>query len=227
MVLNLRWRGPAAPFLLAWLTASSAHAEPPREGALEEAIDCTQPGPGRVPMQLAADGLRFKVGADVPESPPGAKALGTRCRDAPLAPGSTCTGDCTLYLRPGRYGLQSNRILEPNDRFDVGPTGARVEPTGSEIGSVVGLILAAAGGLTVGVTAIADGVADPTGDEATPYYAAMIAGVGATLLGIVVTFVFMPGTRATPLPAPSTASRAGLTVAPVPGGAVLSGSVSF
>ena len=67
----------------------------------------------------------------------------------------------------------------------------------------------------------------PTRSQADPYIATAVAGLGAMLLGFITAVIVAPDRKTEPYGAPSAASGATLSAAPLHGGALVLGTALF
>ncbi|APR85139.1 Hypothetical protein A7982_10488 [Minicystis rosea] len=207
---------------------STARAESPAEAP----IDCSQPGPDRVPLFLDVGGRSVQLQADsfpLPEAPgrepKSRRWLGTRCLDTPGKPGINCEGSCTLYVRPGKYHVawgtnEAHALL-------VDPGGIRAKlREGNTAAAVTGLAFLGLGlgGMLISTMALLLKEQPPS---FTPYVAAFGASVGAAGLGFALMSVFVPGFKRQPYRAAGATSAITFSAAPLPGGGWLGGTVHF
>ncbi|APR85114.1 Hypothetical protein A7982_10463 [Minicystis rosea] len=218
----------AAAFVTAALSVLPARAEPPPSNT-EPPVDCTKPGPGRVPVVVAvgAEPVHLETLPHVFFDPPGSQnrkvKWGTRCLDAPDTR-FTCQGSCTLYVHPGHYALSWPSVMGSySGPLAIGAEGATLKLwQGHEPTAIAGLALAGVGALSALGTTIAI-VVKNSATSWTPYVAAAIASGSTMVVGLVTAFIAMPRVSV----GPRASTTATLSAAPVPGGGVVFGSFAF
>lgn len=215
----LRWRSVSlAAILSTWLAASPARADEPVGPEVDAPrLDCSQPGPGRVPLVInkrdervfIQPKSRWRQGHEV--------WLGTRCLPAAGERLIQCRGPCTLYVHPGSYA-----------GFEVGPTGATLMPKGNDVVFGTGLVLTTGALVTALVTTFVVALKSPDIDRwDSPYAVTLLASAGALVSGVVMVAVGQPRYGVKPLLSAVAAPRPTFSFAPVPGGGLVSWTIHF
>ena len=220
-----------AAFLVALSTASPALAEPP-PAAVD---DCSQTGPVRVPLLLAVGDRQIRLRATLDSTRAWEREAlrrremelkGKSCPAWPVESDATCNGTCTLQVRPGSYGITWGK--DQLAGFTVGPTGGKVTlREGNNVVAMAALGVAMLGCGTALITTIPAISKEDALLSWNPYTVTLVASGSAVVVGMATAFIVSSGARLEPYASKGAASIPTLSAAPVPGGALVFGTIRF